>query len=255
LLLMCSDKIETKHGFTTRIGGVSTGEWESLNLSSNRGDPQPNVRENYRRVAEYGGVGPDDCAVTAQVHGKEVLVVTKADRHICGTDIPYQCDGLVTAEKGLPIMCFSADCVPVLLSDAVHGVIGAVHCGWRSSVQDILGVAVAKMEALGADRAQLRVAIGPAIGACCFETHGEVPAAVDAWLGGEGKTCYTPIPGSDGKYLVDLRKANRLRLQQLGVPGDSIDVSEECTVCSHDKYCSHRYTKGRRGTQGAIIVL
>ena len=101
------------HCFSTRYGGVSTGDFASLNLGSNRGDPQENVAENYRRVAAFFGVGRDDCAVTKQVHGNEVRVVTGADKHVCGSKTPYEADGLVTTEHGLPIFCFVADCAPV----------------------------------------------------------------------------------------------------------------------------------------------
>ncbi len=211
------------------------------------------MRENYRRVAALFGAGEDDCAVTKQVHGNTVRIVTEADRHKCLTPVPYEADGIVTATKGLPIFCFTADCVPVLLCDAVHGVIGAVHCGWRSSVGDILKNALTQMESLGAKAENVCAAIGPAIGKCCFETDDDVPEAVTAWLGGDTEGLFTRR--ADGKTLVDLRAANMRRLVQLGVPAWQIDVSEECTFCSHEKYWSHRYTKGKRGGQAAIICL
>ena len=102
LVYMTSSVITARHLFTTRYGGVSTGDFASLNLGSNRGDPQENVAENYRRVAAFFGVGRDDCAVTKQVHGNEVRVVTGADKHVCGSKTPYEADGLVTTEHGLP---------------------------------------------------------------------------------------------------------------------------------------------------------
>lgn len=178
LVYMTSSVITARHLFTTRYGGVSTGDFASLNLGSNRGDPQENVAENYRRVAAFFGVGRDDCAVTKQVHGNEVRVVTGADKHVCGSKTPYEADGLVTTEHGLPIFCFVADCVPALLCDAEHGVIAAVHCGWRSSVADILGVTVEKMCALGAEPESICAAMGASIGRCCFETDDDVPDAV-----------------------------------------------------------------------------
>ena len=100
-----------------------------LNLGSNRGDPQENVAENYRRVAAFFGVGRDDCAVTKQVHGNEVRVVTGADKHVCGSRDALRGGRprLPEPEHGLPIFCFVADCVPALLCDAEHGVIAAVH--------------------------------------------------------------------------------------------------------------------------------
>ena len=155
--------------------------------------------------------------------------------------------------EGLPILCFTADCVPVLLCDPDRHIAAAVHCGWRSTVQDILGEAVKGMVSLGAEPENIRAAIGPAIGACCFETDDDVPQAIETYLSGDTAGLFTRRP--DGKTLVDLRAANARRLVQLGLSPENIDISHECTMCSHDKYWSHRYTKGRRGSQGAVIVL
>ena len=253
LVFVRSTLIPARHAFTTRYGGVSRGEFASLNLGSNRGDDPAAVRENYRRVCALMGAGIDDCAVTKQVHGSEVRVVTKADRHVCMSTVPYEADGLVTNERGLPIMCFIADCVPALLCDREHSVIAAVHCGWRSSVADILGETVKKMCALGAKPENIHAAMGAAIGRCCFETDDDVPQAVEKYLGGETAGLFDRR--ADGKTMVDLRAANAVRLRQLGLKAENIDISPECTMCSHEKYWSHRYTKGRRGSQAAAIVL
>ena len=253
LLTMRSTLIPARHAFTTRYGGVSRGEFESLNLGSNRGDDPEAVRENYRRVCALMGAGIDDCAVTRQVHGNTVRVVTGADRHVCMSTVPYEADGLVTNERGLPIMCFVADCVPALLCDGENSVIAAVHCGWRSSVADILGETVKKMCALGAKPESIHAAMGAAIGRCCFETDDDVPEAVEQYLGGETEGLFDRR--ADGKTMVDLRAANARRLIQLGLKAENIDISQECTMCSHEKYWSHRYTKGRRGSQAAAIVL
>ena len=253
LLTMRSTLIPARHAFTTRYGGVSRGEFESLNLGSNRGDDPEAVRENYRRVCALMGAGIDDCAVTRQVHGNTVRVVTGADRHVCMSTVPYEADGLVTNERGLPIMCFVADCVPALLCDGENSVIAAVHCGWRSSVADILGETVKKMCALGAKPESIHAAMGAAIGRCCFETDDDVPEAVEKYLGGETEDLFDRR--ADGKTMVDLRAANARRLIQLGLKAENIDISRECTMCSHEKYWSHRYTKGRRGSQAAAIVL
>ena len=223
LVYMTSSVITARHLFTTRYGGVSTGDFASLNLGSNRGDPQENVAENYRRVAAFFGVGRDDCAVTKQVHGNEVRVVTGADKHVCGSE---------------------------------HGVIAAVHCGWRSSVADILGVTVEKMCALGAEPESICAAMGASIGRCCFETDDDVPDAVKKYLGCDAEEFFDRRP--DGKTMVDLRAANAMRLRQLGLRAENIDVSHECTMCSHEKYWSHRYTQRMgqgRGSLAAGIVL
>ena len=253
LVYMSSSVIGVPHAFTTRFGGVSEGIFASLNLGSNRGDDPDAVRENYRRVCALMGAGIDEAAVTKQVHGSVVRVVTEDDRHKCMSIVPYEADGLVTDRRGLPLMCFTADCVPALLCDRDAGVIAAVHCGWRSSVGDILKNAVEAMCCLGAKKEDICCALGPAIGSCCFETDDDVPAAITAWLGGDTEGLFARR--ADGKTMVDLRAANRRRLLQLGLRAEHIDVSDECTFCSHDKYWSHRYTKGQRGSQAAVIVL
>ena len=253
LVFMRSTLIPARHAFTTRYGGVSRGEFSSLNLGSNRGDDPEDVRENYRRVCALMGAGIDDCAVTKQVHGNTVRVVTEADRHVCMSAVPYEVDGLVTNTRGLPIMCFVADCVPALLCDGENSVIAAVHCGWRSSAADILGETVKKMCALGARPESIHAAMGAAIGRCCFETDDDVPQAVEKYLDGDTEGLFDRR--ADGKTMVDLRAANARRLIQLGLKAENIDLSQECTMCSHEKYWSHRYTKGRRGSQAAAIVL
>lgn len=253
LVYMRSTLIPFRHAFTTRYGGVSTGYLSSLNLISGHGDTPENIRENFRRVAALFGAGPDDCAVTKQVHGNTVRVVTDADRHACLSPVPYDADGIVTSTPGLPIFCFTADCVPVLMCDAETGVAAAVHCGWRSSVGDILKNALDVMKSLGADPAHVCAAIGPAIGFCCFETDDDVPEAVTELLSGNTEGLFKRR--DDGKTMVDLRGANARRLVQLGVPDDQIDISDECTFCSHEKYWSHRYTRGMRGGQAACICL
>ena len=253
LVYMCSDRIGARHAFTTRFGGVSGGIFSTLNLGSNRGDDPEAVRENYRRVCALFGVGENDACVTNQVHKTDVRIVTAADRHTCLGPTPYEADGIVTAEQGLPIFCFIADCVPVLLWDANNRAAGAVHCGWRSAVGDILKNAVDAMVSLGAEVQDIRAAIGPSIGACCFETDDDVPDAITVWLSGETEGLF--VRRADGKTMVDLRLSNARRLLQLGVPVQNIDLSDECTFCSHDKYWSHRYTKGRRGSQAAVIML
>lgn len=255
LIYMTSSVIPARHAFTTRCGGVSAGYLESLNLGENRGDDPENVMENYRRLGEATGIDTSAMAFSRQVHGNHVQVVSDSDRRKVYTPFLYEADGLVTNQKGLPLIVFTADCVPVLLCDGENGVIGAVHCGWRSTVSDILEAAVKKMVLLGAEREKICAAIGPAIGKCCFETGPEVAQAVNGLLGSEDHGLCPPEQGVPGKYMVDLRGVCRQRLLQLGLKEDSIDISAECTMCQHEKYWSHRATKGLRGSQASLIVL
>ncbi|MGE4352907.1 MAG: peptidoglycan editing factor PgeF [Oscillospiraceae bacterium] len=249
-----STLIPMRHCFTTRFGGVSEGAFASLNLGENRGDKPEHVRENYHRLAAALGFNEKNLVFTRQVHGNAVRYVTHEDSRELYAPIRYECDGLVTDEPGLPILCFTADCVPVLLCDMRAHVAAAVHCGWRSSVKDILGVAVGMMQRYGASPKNIYAAIGPAIGACCFEVGTDVPEALRAWLGQDAEKFIYPHPHREAKYLVDLRGANRKRLITLGVCSKNIDVSEACTMCSPEKFWSHRVTQGVRGSQAAVII-
>ena len=124
MVYLVSDRIGVKHGFTTRYGGVSTGIYSSLNVGENRGDDPACVRENYARVGKILGVGPDDFATTRQIHEATVRVADNGDRRKVFDPVPYDADGLVTNVPGLPMMIYIADCIPVLLCDDRHGVIG-----------------------------------------------------------------------------------------------------------------------------------
>lgn len=254
LMYTTAPTISYTHGFSSRWGGVSEGYLESLNLGENRGDSEENVRENYRRFLEALGLPQQNIVFTKQVHKNEVRIVTDEDRRELFTPIKYEADGIVTNVKNLPLICFTADCVPILLCDDEAGVVGAIHCGWRSTVADILRVSIDKMISLGAVPSSIKAAIGPAIEMCCYETDAEVPEAIKKLLGEENcKECFFPV-GDTGKYMVDLKETNRKRLVQLGVSPENIAVSDECTSCNSERYWSHRKTNGKRGTQAALIV-
>lgn len=252
---MTAPVIPFTHCFTTRLGGVSEGCFESLNLGENRGDKPQSVLENYRIVREAMQIEGKPLCFTKQVHKTEVRIVTSADAREPFDPFLYEADGIVSNEQGLSLICFSADCVPVLLCDPVAHVAGAIHCGWRSTVADILGAAVEKMGMLGASPANIHAAIGPGIELCCFETGPEVAEGVRRLLGGDASEgTYFSVPGT-GKFMVDLKETDHRRLMQLGLAEENISVSDECTSCNSDKYWSHRKTGAKRGTQAALIVV
>ena len=135
------------------------------------------------------------------------------------------------------------------MHDPVNGVAAAVHCGWRSTVADIMGVAVEKMVSLGADPKEIRGAIGASIGYCCFEVGGEVPEAMRAAFGPAVESWIFP---KGEKFHMDLKQVNALALRNAGVT--QIDISTHCTMCQHHRFWSHRVHGASRGSQGAIIV-
>lgn len=242
------------HGFSTRLGGVSTGIYESLNLGSTRGDDPEHVRENYRRFFTAVGADLSTVAMTNQVHSDVVRPVTAADIKADLLDPePYEADGLVTDIPGVALVIFSADCLPVLLYDPVRRVIAAVHAGWRGTAAGIVERAVEKMTFYGCRPEDILAAIGPGISRCCFETHEDVPNAMTAALGVRATPFLSPI--ENGKFKVDLKGINAMRLERAGLRPEHISVSADCTACLPEKYWSHRFTGGVRGSQAAVIQL
>ena len=249
------EELGASHGFTTRFGGVSTGVFASLNLAINRGDEREKVRENYRRVCQALGVDMGGLVFTSQVHEDTVRKVTLADAGT-GLDkkIEYNADGLITNVPGITLVSFGADCLTILLYDPGQMVIANVHAGWRGTALGIVERAVEKMvNEYGSEPSNIVAAIGPGISRCCFETHEDVPNAMVSALGDEALAFVDDL--GDGKFKVDLKGINALRLKRCGVVTTKIDISPDCTMCSHEKYWSHRYTKGERGSQAALISL
>ena len=253
VILETAPNIRVKHAFTTRYGGVSEGVWSSLNLGTTRGDVPEHVDKNYDILCSALEISRERLCFTRQVHGTVVRPVTGADSHTLFTPIPYEADGLITNEPGLPLICFAADCVPILLWAEDVGAVGAVHAGWKGTVGDIAGHAVREMVRLyGADPRKMQAAIGPHIGYCCFETGPEIPEAVLQRLGDEGKAYIRP---KGEKFHVDLTGVNRALLMHGGVPEENITASDGCTMCRPERYWSHRVTRGERGVQAAVIQI
>ena len=250
-LIIQAENIAVPHGFTTRLGGVSQGIFSSLNIGMHRGDSPENVAENYRRLGEALGFSAERLVLAHQTHSDLVRVVTEADclGSLSHRDYP-ECDGLVTNTPGVALVVFTADCTPILLHDPVTGAVGAVHAGWRGTASGIAKNAVKTMvSAFGCKTENICAAIGPNIGACCFETDGDVPEAMISALGDEAK----PFVRTKGdKFYLDLKQINALWLRRSGIT--NIEISDCCTACRPDLFWSHRVTRGERGSQGAIII-
>ena len=244
------------HGFSTRLGGVSTGEFASLNLrgSGDYPDDAALVEENYRRFCAAVGADVHGVVLSKQVHEDTIRHVTAADAGkglFCPRD--YSADALVTNEAGLNLMVFSADCGIFLMHDPESGCIGAVHAGWRGTALDLPCKTVREMGRLfGAKPENIRVSIGAMIGPCCFETDRDVPDAMFAAFGPETEAF---VREYHGKWMVDLRGINQWRLRDAGILPENMDINNMCTVCHGDLYWSHRRSGDRRGVHGALIGL
>ena len=242
--------IPVPHAFTTRYGGVSRGDQASLNLACCDSDPRENVEQNIRILAGAVEFDPAKLVLTRQTHSDIVRPVTSADAlGLCHRDYP-ECDGLVTAEAGVALLAFTADCTPVLLYDPVTGAVGAVHAGWRGTAKAIAAKAVeAMVRNYGSRPRDIRAAVGPNIAQCHFETDDDVPQAMLAAFGDQARD-YIQRRGE--KFHLDLKGLNALALRRAGV--EDITLGDECTYCQNGRFWSHRVTRGRRGSQGAVIV-
>jgi YfiH family protein len=239
------------HGFTTRAGGVSAPPFDTLNLGGKWGDDPAAVGENRRRLESAVG-GP--ILVARQVHGTAVARVRAGDSP---SEIArLEADGLCTDVAGLRVGVFVADCVPALIADPRTGACAAVHAGWRGTVAGILPATVQVLSIeFGARPSDLRVALGPAIGPCCFEVGPEVVAAFEALVpDARARGIVLPSPrGLPGKAQVDLKRCNRLLLERAGVAPEAIEAGPECTCCAPERFFSFRRDGGATGQlMGAI---
>ena len=247
---LTAEGISAPHCFTTRFGGVSRGIFDSMNIAVKEGERDENVLRNLQILGEALGFGPEDIIATRQTHSDIVRVVTRGDhRGPFHRDYP-ECDGLVTNDPGVALLVYTADCTPLLLHDPVTGAVGAAHAGWRGTAAGIGARAVeAMVENFGCDPQNIRAAIGPNIGGCCFETDADVPQAMIEAYGPEAEAFIRAV---GPKYYVNLKEINALSLRRAGVV--HIEISDACTACQPSRFWSHRVTRGQRGSQGAVIV-
>lgn len=246
-----------KHGFSTRLGGVSQEMFQTMNLSYNRGDDKDSVTENYRRICKSIGVRAEDVVFSDQVHDTKIHVAKKEDCQ--GTDYGHRkltnIDGLITNEKNVVLCTSFADCVPLFFVDKENKAIGASHSGWRGTVGKIGAKTVAKMnEEFGTKPENLHCIIGPSICANCYEVSKDVTWQIEENFKEEiVKQCV--FPKENGKYQLDLWMLNKSILLEAGVPKEQIVVSNVCTCCNSTLLFSHRASGGKRGNVCGFISL
>lgn len=244
-----------KHCFTTRLGGVSKGIYDSLNTSIIKEDPIENVRRNLDLVCGANGIDYTRLVFSDQVHGDNIKVVTEADLGK-GLTVPsdiVEADGLMTNVPGIPLITFYADCVPLFFLDTKNRAAAVSHSGWKGTVLKIGAKTVKQMgEVYGTKPGDCLIGIGPSIGPECFEVGPEVAAefrnAFDNWA-------EFIEPFGTGKFKIDLWKANKLMLMELGIPEENISISGLCTRCNEEMFFSYRRDNGRTGSLSAIIEL
>ena len=240
-----------KHGFSTRIGGVSEGIYSSMNLSFTRGDDENAVRENYRRMAKALDVREDSFVLAAQTHTTNVHKVTLDNRNENLQDV----DGLITDVPGICLVTSYADCVPLYFLDPVHRAIGLTHSGWRGTVGKIGKETLRKMQVeYGTDPKDVIAAIGPSICQDCYEVSEDV---IDKFREAFEHKHWDNLfyQKENRKYQLNLWKANEIILLEAGVQRENIAVTNVCTCCNSETLYSHRASKGQRGGLAAFMGL
>ncbi len=249
------ERYSVRHAFTTRHGGVSTGDCASFNTSFDRGDDPAAVTENMRRLCRSIGVDAKNLTYAKQTHTNNVRVISREDlgkgfiKPLDYTDT----DGLISDIAESVLITQYADCVPLIFYDTKKGVIANSHAGWRGTAKEIGRVTVERMVSeFGSNPADIIAGIGPSIGSCCYEVDTPVYEAFE-------QIGYLPMDElfsekSDGKYMLDLKRANKYILMNAGIKEENIAVSDICTNCNHSHLHSHRYTAGKRGNLGMIIA-
>ena len=256
-----SNILRSPHAFATRRGGVSTLEHTgSLNLAFGRGDADDVVLENLEILARGAGFDAKNTVSLPQIHSDKIFTVTgdmRGQGYFVREGIESG-DGYITNERGITLGIKTADCTPILFEAEKGGevvAVGAVHAGWRGTVAGIAKKCVDRLcDEFGVEPQNIRAAIGPCIHACCYEVSRDIYDAVSSGLGEDMAQKFVRKRGGE-KYSCDLVGINRELLLGCGILPESIDVIDECTCCNHDKYFSHRYSNGHRGTMLNVIFM
>jgi hypothetical protein len=224
------------HGFIGRSGGVSTGAFTSMNLSYWVGDDDHAVDENWERLRTKVP-NLNLVARLNQMHGNVVHAATRDTAALRPLG-----DGIVTAEPGVMLGIFSADCVPILMVDSKRKVVGAIHAGWRGVIADIADAGVRAMVQLGARASDIRAAMGPSIGQCCFEVDAELGDRFGREIAGARNHTRA---GRPGKAVIDLRAVVRDQLERAGLAPANIASVGPCTRCAPERFFSRRAAGGK----------
>lgn len=249
---------EIDHFSTTRSGGVSTGEFKSLNLGNFSDDSSLNIYENRYRLAQKFFLSPDDLITPHQTHGTGVLLVDDQLLNLSKAEMIdklYGIDATITRKKGIYLCVTTADCVPILLYDPKYSATAAIHAGWRGTVGRIVEKTIAKMtELFGTNPADLIAAIGPAIGIDNYEVGKDVE---DMFKENGFKLSY-PLSFRNQKTKkihLNVKEINRQELIRLGVPAHQIEKTKYDTYKNERLFFSARRQTVHSGRMLTGIML
>ena len=234
------------HGFIGRRGGRSIGPYAGLNVSPRVGDDMQAVKDNICDLKRAVGVHDGRVITMRQVHGDGLLEVTDRNAKEAG-----EADGMLTRERGAYLGVLTADCVPILFIAPEPKVVAVVHAGWRGTLAGI-GANMVRLlaEKYGLTATGIEAALGPSIGACCYEVQDDVARPLLAeW----GALAESSVEQRNGKRFVDLRRLNRGILEKAGIAPAAIFEIGPCTSCAADEFFSYRRERAETGRQLSFI--
>lgn len=244
------------HGFSTRIGGVSQEPFQSLNLGFHTGDDWEKVKANRELFTASVGIPLENVVGANQVHGDRIFIAGLNDRGKGALEqetAVRDTDAIITREKGIGIMAFYADCVPLMFLDPVERVIAIAHAGWKGTILNIGLKTVKKMVSqFGCKPRDILAAIGPSIGPCHYEVDTPVISQFQNNLPEWEKILKIK---DDSKAQLNLWEANRLQFLKAGILEEKISVAEICTYCHPELLYSYRGDAGKTGRLAGIIML
>lgn len=234
------------HGFMGRRGGKSAGPYAGLNTSYRVGDDPKVVSQNVCDVKLAAGIHDGRVVTMRQVHGDYIVEVKDKKLKEAG-----EADGMITGERDIFLAVLTADCVPLLFVAPKQKLVAAVHAGWRGTLAGIADKTVRLFKSqYDVEASDLEVALGPSIGACCYEVQNDVTVPLmKKW----GKLTTPSIFVKEGKSFVNLRRLNRDILRASGVPGNRLYPIGPCTSCSVDEFFSYRRERNETGRQMSFI--
>lgn len=241
------------HGFSTRLGGVSTGIYSSMNLNFVVGDEKQKVIDNHIIMAKSLGVEAENCVFSKQVHKTDILKVKKEH---CGMGVVRErefdeIDGLITNEKGIMLVTSYADCVPLYFVDTKNKAIGLSHSGWRGTYDNIAKETLKRMkEEYHTESKDVITFIGPSICKNCYEVSKDLAEQFDEKYKGFNVSLY-----NQNKYFLDLHMANKANLLRENVPEENIHTTDICTCCNSELLFSHRASRGKRGGLCGYLMI
>lgn len=235
-----------RHGFLSRVGGISEPPFSSLNFDTRNGDDIKNVEHNKTTAGRLFGFDASRVLTINQSHGNDVLIIDKPVKDISGLS-KTSADAIITNQYGIAIGILTADCVPIMVVDPVKKIIGIVHAGWRGTAKRIVQKTIETMvKHFGSGKKEILAAIGPSIGQCCYKVDEVVAKEF-----GDNEF----INKEDDCWRLDLKKANLSQLMDSGILEKNISIEDFCTSCRNDLFFSYRKDGKITGRQLNFIML